>query len=294
MQGAAEGPPPPIPPHVDAVVPVKGPRLVAEKKEHLIHTPTGDHVSIPIVFNNAIEWAPADKAWRAPAVILYDKLIGSTFLGLHSFNSALEGMDKRPWCKGEKIWMIDNGYFPSSAKAVELVDTEAFADYIESLGDRFAITATSLRDIPDALTHAKTCLAGAEPFPKSIPPCIIPKPNLRWPYSLSRLNRPIIPGPVHRQMRALSKSKLAPTIGLDGNGKKIQHATDRILQRSLEEYLGFAYLHLGLTPTLKSVMRPAAYAHFVSFQRARGLKASTQLRAAQQVSSAVDFVASGE
>lgn len=261
--------------------------------DHVICGLQGDLVTIPLMLNTAIN--PADKGWRTPATTLYDKAVGSAFLPATGWDAAVQQLDRRYTTPEDSKWLIASGYFPAGSRALTLVDTSAAADYLErTFGERTAAIVTSLRDIPDAISNAGTCLAGADPFPKTIPKCIIPAANLRWPYSLYRLNRPLITGPISRQMKALVKSKRTPTIGLDGTGKKIQHATQLILARSLEEYLGFCYLHLGITPNLKTVMRPAAYACFVAFQRARGLKASTQLRAAQQVSSAIDFVGSAE
>lgn len=134
---------------------------------------------------------------------------------------------------------------------------------------------------------------GLDPFP-NIPPCIIPTANLKWPYSLYSLNRPIIPKPIASQMKALGRSKTQPTLGPGGSGKTVTNTTWKIMERSLEEFIGFCFLHLGMMPNLKTVMRPPAYAHFVAFQAARGLKARTMLRAAGMVSAAVPFVASGK
>lgn len=129
-------------------------------------------------------------------------------------------------------------------------------------------------------------------FPAKLPTCIIPQPNLAWPYSLYSLQRPLVTGPIGKQLQALSRSLLDGSLAI--SGKPLAAASVRIIKQSLEEFLGFCWLHLGLHPNLKTVLRPTAYAHFVAFQKARGLREVTQKRCITSVISAIPAIASGE
>lgn len=74
---------------------------------------------------------------------------------------------------------------------------------------------------------------------------------------------------------------------------KVSETSLLLMLRSLDEYMGYAYKHHGVEPTMDLVMQPNMFSKFMAFKLARGNAASTMLRTSQQISMVVAFVMSG-
>lgn len=81
-----------------------------------------------------------------------------------------------------------------------------------------------------------------------------------------------------------------PPITTHGKVTKVGKTSMLLLERSLDEYVGYAYKFHGVEPSLDLVMQPNMFSKFMAFKLARGNAPGTMLRAAQQVSMVVPVV----
>lgn len=272
---------PPPPPGGDE------PKRVISFKEYVLNGPRGDLTTLPLIHN---KWIPQpDPGWMSPSFLFYDRVLGAGLVERSKFVKAMEGLGtSRHTTPSEDILLHKHNWSGASTTRVLLVPTEELASFCEGLGlEALRPTVVSLRDIPG---NPKL-----ELFPSSIPACTIPQDLLMGKYSLSATQSKMWGKgtKIFSQVNALLSWKEGGHLGSAASARGVGDATLQILERSVDEYVGFCYQHLGLDPCLDLVMQPGRVAEFVAFQQARGNEPGTILRQAQQLSSVVPFVASG-
>jgi hypothetical protein len=132
-------------------------------------------------------------------------------------------------------------------------------------------------------------------FPDSIPICTISPEELEGAYSITSIAPGLCKAATKwgKQLAALQQWKTNPPLNSHDRVKKVGETSIQLMVRSLEEYMGFCYKHLGLEPSMDLVMQCNTFSQFMAFKVARSNESSTMLRAAQQVSLTIAFVMSG-
>lgn len=245
---------------------------------------------VPIFTNPWL--TPPDTSPMVPILVFYQKLVGEGLVDVAKFQADMDGLCSREASKAELRWLCSHHYVGPSTQHLAMAPSSKVVDYLKATPHKQLLEPTIVGLEELTLASRLTHQAGGTLFPDKIPPCTIPQDKLMEGYSLPEQPKG---SKWRKQLAALYKLKVLGQGGLGQGGKTsvISDATWVILERSLEEYVGFTQKHLGLVPSLDLVMQPSIYSQFVAFQRARGLDPSTQLRAAQQVSSVVSFVGAG-
>lgn len=256
-------------------------------KEGMLNGPRGDLITIPLVHN---KWtAKPDTTWMTPTTIFHDKVLTTALVERPTFWRAMDLLaSTRHTTPSEDKLLQKHQWLGPTTTGVLLASPEELASYCEGLHlDMLKPTVASLRALPSCPVVA--------PFPDHIPPCTIPADQLKGKYSLSATQTQLVAKgtKVHSQLAALLKWRKEGALGSITSARKVGDATVDILERSVDEYLGFCYKHLALEPALDLVMVPSHVAQFVAFQQARGNEPGTILRQAQQLSTVVTFVGSG-
>lgn len=161
----------------------------------------------------------------------------------------------------------------------------------------------------DGVEHTLACLEELPPlhrgsvkssssniiFPDSIHACGIEEDELWKDYSLSATAPHLTARGTKwaKQVKALRKYKTSPPLSSHGKVSKVGATSLELMVRSLDEFVGYAYMHHGVEPSMDLVLQPKWFSKFMAFKVARGNAASTMLRGSQQVSLVVPFVLSG-
>ena len=271
--------------------PSPGQRRYFKVSETTFNTFRGETIVVPLFLNPWLH--PADTSSMVPIVVFYQKLIGEGLEDWTKFKEDVQAFCPREASAAELRWLTSHHYVATTTNHICMAPGPKLLDYLKATlyKELLEPVILGLEEVAQASQLAHQ--AGGTLFPDHIPPCPLSEDKVREQYSLGDQPRG---SKWRKQMDALYKIKVLGVGGLGHQGKTsvISGASWTILERSLEEYVGFAHKHLGLAPSLDLVMQPSIYSQFVAFQRARGLDPSTQLRAAQQVSTVVTFVGAGK
>jgi hypothetical protein len=216
------------------------------------------------------------------------------------FQAKVDAMESRSASKAEVLTLQKHAYLGPTTPLdpITLVQVSNMVAMLKTLPkeklDMLAATLASLEDLP-ALEGSNAGRSSTSIFPDTIPQCHLDDEELWGPYSLSATAGQLAASGTKwaKQLAALEKFKTKPPLSSHGRVSKVGATSLELMMRSLDEYVGYAHKHHGVSPSMDLVMQPNMFSKFMGFKLARGNAASTLLRTAQQVSLVVPFVLSG-
>ena len=296
-------------------------------KQFKVHCPKDDYVTIPLFHNKWI--AQPDITWVTPSSMFYQKVstacctrhgdvlhcmwgvkheppptttcmcpllqvLGDGIIKLEVFDEKVEAFGTRDATQAElKILQKHAFIAPNPLSSLSLVQLDKLASMLKLLPG-LTSTVACLEDLPPLVgSHAGR--GNNSMFPDTIPQCTLGEEELQGPYSLSATANHLAAYGTKwdKQLGALEKFKTTPPLSSHGRATKVGSTSLELMMRSLDEYMGYAYKHHGVEPSMDLVMQPNMFSKFMAFKLARDNVASTMLRSAQQVSLVVTFVVSG-
>lgn len=184
----------------------------------------------------------------------------------------------------------------SSSGPITMVPVSGLVNKLKLLDlDGVEHTLACLEELPPLHGGSVRSASSSSIFPDSIPGCGIEEELLWKDYSLSATAPHLTARGTKwaKQVKALRKYKTNPPLSSHGKVSKVGATSLELMLRSLDEFVGYVYMHHGVEPTMDLVMQPKWFSKFMAFKVARGNAASTMMRGSQQVSLVVPFVLSG-
>ncbi len=205
---------------------------------------------------------------------------------------------KRNATKGELKWLEEHAFIVTDTGVMLMAEVDKLAGVLEEFDEmNLSATLAFLKGMPpmEGNNGSSSSSTTGSMFPDSIPTCTISPEELEGPYSITSIAPQLCKkGSMwKKQVAALVKWKLSPPLNSHDRVKQVGDTSIQLMIRSLEEYVGYCYLHHNKEPNMDLVMECNTFSKFMAFKEARDNESNTLLRAAQQVSMVVPFVMSG-
>lgn len=255
-------------------------------KEVRVYAHGSDLVTIPLFKSQS----QGDLGWCIPIKVFHQKALGDGVVLWNKFYTDVCSLCGR-LATPEELEMLKTKHFigETTTKA-SMISLRKLVKHLEgAINTCHQLTSTLKSLVNEVMGSQATTI-----FPDHIPPCPISGEALNMPYSL-KANFPeyFSPGSLfHSQLEALKAYKANPPFSRHGHVKKVGPTTIIILENSLDQFMGFAKLHLGLEPSMDLVCQPDVFSKYLAFHGAKDNSPSTKFRATHQISSVVPFVAS--
>ena len=224
------------------------------------------------------------------------QVLGEGIIDDAKFREEVEAMVSRDATQAELKTLQKYAFVgPHHNGKIILVKLEDLAWLLKGLAVQgISATLACLEDLPP-LEGSSAGRSSTSIFPDTIPQCPVGEEELWGPYSLTATAGQLAAKGTKwdKQLAALEKFKTKPPLSSHGRVSKVGPTSMELMMRSLDEYVGYAQKHHGVSPSMDLVMQPNMFCKFMAFKLARGNAASTMLRTAQQVSLVVPFVLSG-
>ena len=126
-----------------------------------------------------------------------------------------------------------------------------------------------LEDLPP-LEGSSAGRSSTSIFPDTIPQCPVGEEELWGPYSLTATAGQLAAKGTKwdKQLAALEKFKTKPPLSSHGRVSKVGPTSMELMMRSLDEYVGYAQKHHGVSPSMDLVMQPNMFCKFMAFKLA--------------------------